>query len=530
MRNDSKCGLRLVWLVSTLATLYGCMPPKAPPGAGAETETGAEEGATEGSDPSRSPFAPRPRRSDDEGGKRIVFTEDQAVELGSGFDSDAGELLTDKKCVLFVAARKGGRQAAMSIRSVTDNHSLSKALKVSAAAEVNAVLGSGKGKAEYARSVEVNSSSLSYAVHAQVEATQRYARGVPTDEAVRRRFFEQTAGEGDPDSAYARSHIASGSAILLTDYAERLARRDLGAFLDQCGDGFVSSLFLGVELAGVLTLDSRDETEKESFAAAIEAQGPWWKAEAAVDHSMSEFSSSQKLKVSFHETGRSDRPLPASAAELMDRAQNVKELLADPRLYKVAVTPYSRLLNWPLRQELELEDSAAGRLLYRYGAYRELFDLTLEILAEPDDWALDGGPWNLSGSSQKLVHRVSQETVRGVQDDLQAILAQLRELIEDCDDQGWDDECESWLAGIERLRDPYSYRSQLPPPDYGNALSDFTDEAKIRDELAGRLLRAYRDRACDFSPDYPACISNAELSGFAKLIPLVVVEASPPAG
>jgi len=67
------------------------------------------------------------------------------------------------------------------------------------------------------------------------------------------------------------------------------------------------------------------------------------------------------------------------------------------------------------------------------------------------------------------------------------------------------------VAGRQRLEHPVRSPAAVAQQDM-----DVGVEAQ---ELATWVLRNHRDRACEFSPDYPACITNAAWREFESAMP-----------
>jgi hypothetical protein len=183
---------------------------------------------------------------------------------------------------------------------------------------------------------------------------------------------------------------ANGVMDLKPQFA-KLAKSNLAAFYNQCGDSFVSALYGGAELDGLITIATNSIDQHTSLKNSIQMSGWVVSLTGAVASAMTGASQQNQLSIKVHESGGSGDPLPVDQATLNTMIQDLpKAAAAAPKYSKIDLTPYSSLPSWPAGiQTLPTESYA--RIAQRYGEFVTLRDELQSMVLAPGSFILGHG-------------------------------------------------------------------------------------------------------------------------------------------
>ena len=482
-----------------------------------------------------------------------VEAPETGVSLGWGWDKANHEPIPTI-CVEFVEAEEPAQTRYMNMKEVSDSYEMMQSMGMSASASVKTIGIKAEGKASFAKSVEMSSSSSTFVLTAEVQNGVRYAAPMPRD------------GAGGIDESRLTQRGGLGGEIRLTRAALALADdKDKTEFKRMCGTSFVSAIYGGARLTAVLTREASNMTEKESMSASMSASGWGAEVKGEVTQAGRRTSSTEGYDLTIFQTGGSGDSIPANQDDLLDKLDTISlQAYTSPKDFSIAITPYELLSNWP-SAGLHDPESEFDELASYWGAYNTLYDEIQNILDEPERFAPVGidatgcvtvfnpvkaEPTKDSVLMQKLLTatqnltnsipetpEVKEENWREMADYLQRtaslrrslrgalgeaqsgeaalamnnniaalktaqdrILANLREIegiARDCVSKS--DTCE--FDALD-YRSPYAYRAQLLPPNGFAYTADDIIKLQVSDIVK---------RRCAESPNNAGCITNDEI-------------------
>ncbi|MEO0345895.1 MAG: hypothetical protein AAF229_06515 [Pseudomonadota bacterium] len=392
----------------------------------------------------------------------ILDVPETGVELGWGYNAFDDRPLPNQ-CIQFTASEEPAQTRTMSMKEVSDTYELMKRMNVSAEASVKTMGFEGSGKASFAKSVNMSGSSITFVLDAAVDNGVRFVAP-----------YTENAG------AY-----GAGAAVRLTPAAERLAR-DPEDFLRQCGSGYVSAVYSGARLTAVITMKTTSQSNKETIRTEVRAKG--WGASGKVtggNDKQSATRNAEKTMSVFLVGGRGDaipRDQDGVEAKLDTLSYSAYEA---PKDFRMAVTPYETLPNWPQTKPVSAEPTEFEQLAGLWGDYSTLYDELELILEQPAQYAAiarstdEGRTFDvlpLAEHEDALLHleRVQDALWQGVHD-LEAIARQCLEAETEGIDEG-----ENCTFDENRFVPSHAFRAQLPlelaerappqkPPSCGSA-------------------------------------------------------------
>jgi len=444
----------------------------------------------------------------------MVEAPETGVDLGWGWSVDRSQPIPTE-CVEFEIGDDPAQETTVSITETRDSQSLARSMGISSSVTVKTVAYEASGKASFAKNTQITSFSTTYVVHAEVRNAAEYTA--------------PTVSEGD--------HL--GRAVSLTDAAATLARDDLAAFQEACGEGFVSATMWGAEAFAVIDIATRSKKTKESIKSKVSGSGWGVKVDAALSASTASGEQSSKSSISFYQAGGSGNELPENADAIKERVKNLaNDALEAGKLYGLEITPYQVLENFPRGAELTANAGEVDEIAAAWGVYRTLHDDIGAIFAEPADFTvpvaecsgkttpsecvisfkpLTGAPLvadeGLGGVSALEVLGVFQDIALGALDRIELGASTCLEADENC------------AFNSAALRSSYSVRAGLPLPAGWLEGEDATNQVKLRDAHAAFHLRDATRVQCEVSSLEFGCISNAELGGWAARTGFVPVVA-----
>lgn len=455
----------------------------------------------------------------------LVEAPETGVDLGWGWNTFRAEPIPTV-CIEFAREEDDAQTTTLDFKEVNDSFELMETMDVSAEVSVKTIGYSAKGKAKFAKEVNVSGSSSTFVVEAEVRNGASYA-GPTVPRSVRGARAASTAVDGE-------------GAVRLTAAAEELAREDVEIFKEVCGNGYVSATMGGAQLTAVVNIETSSRSQKETIEASISGKGWGAKVDAAMKGGTSEGATKFKREISFYQTGGKDQQLPTDTAAILKRVEDLAEqaTLAQ-KLFQVAITPYQVLENWPRGEELTGEEAEFDELAALWGAYNTMYDEIQEAMDAPEGFvvpvaACQGLEVDPDADTAEVRCPVTFKTLAGdddtfriledLQDQVLAALDRLELDAEDC----VEDEQRCAFAG-ESYRSPYSIRASLPvrscflvpaadpPADPAPTACDASGEASLG-FYADTLIREMAKSRCRFGSLTPGCLSNQAIREWGRRI------------
>ncbi|MDJ0759626.1 MAG: hypothetical protein QNJ19_09505 [Woeseiaceae bacterium] len=423
------------------------------------------------------------------------------VSLGWGFSKSNNEPIPTI-CVEFVEGREPAQTKYMTMSEVSDSYELMQSLGMSAEASVKTMGYKAKGKAAYAKSVNITGFSSNFVLNAVVENGVVFAAPKPARSAVE-------SGASGPRGGM------SGQ-IRLTPEAARLANTP-ARFVERCGDSFVSAIYGGAKITAVLSIQQSSHSEQEKLSASMSGSGWGARFEGKVNAQSTSDSASNRMDLSMFQTGGSGDSIPVSKEQLLAKMDVLAtEAMVAPKDFHIALTPYEVLFNWP-DKEIPHPASEFDELASFWGAYNTLYDEIQAVLDAPDTFSLIGVDDNNCVSlsiTDEDAKRAKLMELADAQDEILAGLKTMQDTAQTC--VLTPSACSFNAADY---RHPYAYRIQLPPPT--GAVADL-------EEFVAYTLSDSVARRCMISPDNSGCISNAEIRNWSEKIGLTPLLESDP--
>ena len=433
----------------------------------------------------------------------LIEAPETGVDLGWGWNTFRAEPIPTV-CVEFARDSFDSQTTTLSFNEVNDSFELLETMDVSAEVSVKSIGYEAKGKADFAKQVNISGFSSTFVIEAEVQNGASFAAPTPPREL--RLAAVGLQGEG---------------AIRLTPEAVALARQGTERFKEVCGNGFVSATMGGARLTAVVNIQTSSRQERETVQAAVSGSGWGVKVEAAMKNDKSTAVGKLEREISFYQAGGREQELPTDADKIIARVQELaKQASTAEKLFQIAVTPYEILENWPRGEELTGEEAEFNELASLWGAYNTLYDEIQAAMDTPGDFVVPVATC-VSGEAGCTVSfkKVADATVllEDLQDEVLAALDRLELDAESCVVS--EEDC---AFNGETYRSPYAVRTRLPvpacflvagagackpaeaSPDAGS-LARFVD-ANLRDMAKSR---------CRFGSLTPGCLSNADIRAWS---------------
>lgn len=460
------------------------------------------------------PRRPRPSRRADIPASEIVAAPETGVDLGWGWRGTQGEAVPTR-CVEFGAAQAAGQTVSLEFSEVQDSYELAKSLDMSSSATVKGVGYEVSGEAKFAKNTRVRTSETTFVIEADVLNPAAYAGPPPDMDSVR-----------------------------LTTAAVALARRNdgLAAFKQVCGDGYVSALTTGAKFIAVVAVKTRSMQEREALQAKIEGGGWGVKVNAAMNSESSSAKDSMQRRISVHQSGGAPAEIPMEPEEIVAHAKNLA-MLADAggKLFRLAVTPYQNLSNWPAGKDLQENSMEFDQLADLWGAYSAIYAEIDAALARPADYAVpvrsrclpdaencEADVFESLGEPGTRAYAI----VEAVQDEALAALERLNIAAQDCVVKA-----EACDFNEAVFRSPYALRVRAPiltcliAPPPPSAPTDSctmpTEFDKARKIFVDVMVRTPAKSRCRIDPFMLGCLSNAEISEWDRRVGLASAFVAP---
>ncbi|HSD43155.1 MAG TPA: hypothetical protein VLD36_14975 [Burkholderiales bacterium] len=459
---------RLAHLTLAIALLFGASACKEPPGT---------------ADTGRSADLPQP------GHVRLVEYPVDAVDLGQGWHEEQA-VKAVATCIDFRPLADTGQEQTMRISVVTDRSDLMDQLEISAEVQVKAIAYSVSGKASYAQAVEIKAESLNFVAHARVDNGVEYA--APAD-------------------------VAGLKRIDLTPHYRDLARRDLGAFERECGDGFVSAIHAGAELTAILSFAEQSTTERKELEAAMKGSGWGFSAKGQASAKMDHYAGKSKLTISYHQTGGQGNPIPTDQAGFLQAIQRLPALAAQDGVnYRIRVQSYRSLPGYPT--VAEKKGSFHGELAASYGRLASLRDDAVEILESLESPEIDSKTKKVAPGDDYVDFRPDPVArMRALHDELTARLREMTQFAAACShlndppQRELSEQCR--LPSALRETNDYHYRIRLPVlrTQTANSTGEPT-AAQRKDAIIEQYVRSVSRRRCARDVGDRGCLLESEIA------------------
>ena len=539
----------IVGVVGILALIaaFGLLklPRYQPPQPALNTEGGAEvaadavvaameEGRPNPADAAR-PGETRRRPTDRPDPTEIVPAPETGIGLGWGWNAFHGEAIPTE-CVRFVRDRPyTGQTSDLSFTEINDTFELQVAMDMSAEASVKSIGYEVEGEMSFASKSKVSGSSLTYLIEAEV---------------LNAPWIAEPPGEG------------GGVSVRLTDTAERLARRDLELFKDVCGTGYISATYGGAKLSILAEIKTFSQATRTAMSASVKGSGWGAKVEAAMSGSSESKTDKAIREITYHQSGGQPDILPTEPDEIIQAAKDLaKAATAAEKIFRVAVTPYEVLQNWPREDDLSGSDLEYEQLAALWGSYQALYTDIQGALEAPEAYVVPGR--SCTGTVCEVAFQTAEDVgvaqrLKDLQDEIIIWLDRLELASRTCVTA--EEECKTDTA---LYRTPYAYQVSAPVrtcllakdsavetayearrkelyvelygalPAAGDkdkpALDEFRPDFEVpcaADSLVEDPASAYstmlvEDVAkarCDLGSLTPGCLTNADIDGWAARV------------
>jgi hypothetical protein len=343
---------------------------------------------------------------------------DNGVRIGNGW-SRLQDSKASGQCIEFRVEEDKDQTSTSYVLRIHEKDQLSRNLNVSVRARAQGIAGKGavSGRASIIRDLALTSENLNLSVRARVDNGVQFA--VPTE--------------------------ALGEIVLKERFAE-LARTDLPRFLRTCGDSYVASIYSGGTVDAVLSFTASTREEKETIERHVKANIGNVSASASMTSFLRTYRESQRLSITMVAFGGSGQPLGVDEATLLSAVQTLPAAVAVPgaaKKFRIGLGSYDQLSNWPRESLSGPRSDRLDTLVSQYLRFQSVYEDMAEILRQPSLYAFSGD--------------VSVDSVRALQDSVQAFLRDLRQEIELCvarvecpSDDGGDVEKDRLAAEISR--------------------------------------------------------------------------------
>jgi len=417
----------------------------------------------------------------------FVVEAPEVVELGWGW-SQARSAPIPTSCIEFELSQRDAQTSNISIEEISDSYSLAKSMNVSASISVRAMGASVDGKASFAKSSKVSSTSTSYLVTAEVLNSARYAA---------------PAKRGEP------------RAIRLADWAEKLAKEDYDRFQKICGEGYVGAAIDGARAYLLSVVETKTKTERATMRSSVSGSGWGQKASAAAGTDENSESASYNRNVTFYQQGGSasapaeQSDLPENAEEAIARIKKLATAAATAgKTFEIEIFPYAILSNFPEDRNSFAEEDEHDELAAAWGAYNTLYDDLADVLADPTGFVIPKRTCTADAEAAFTCTVTFADVATKGLAEVEQLQDQVLDALEILETEALvcldaDDECEVDVASL--VRSPYSVYASMPVQDAAITLRGHTD-FMLRDAASGR---------CRFGALTPGCIDNRMINAWA---------------
>ena len=255
---------------------------------------------------------------------RISAESEVPVLMGAGYDPAYGRV--GDKCIGAPSPTASGTDGAKEISYKTylveNTNEFEQTLGLSASASYGVMF---SGKADFAKSVNINSYSVYVLVEVQV-----------------------------------KTQSDTISDIAITEKALTLLKTDPSRFRTVCGTEFVVSMTKGGQLFGVIEISTNSRTEQSDLKASINGGGAVFKASAELSQRLKEITKNKNTKVILWASGTKGEKLPSNVEGMLQFAADFpSQAIQHPTSFAAITRDYTGVLNWPSVSLPDQENRAA---------------------------------------------------------------------------------------------------------------------------------------------------------------------------
>ncbi len=471
-----RAGLTLRFALAVVLAATGCVP--------SSTDGGGQEAANGGATYHQQAIE----------ATEIVAAPETGIDLGWGWDSFDSRPVPSV-CVEFAERSEPAQTRIMTMHEVSDSYEVMQRMGMSAEASVKTIGFEASGKAAFAKELNITGFSSSFLLNASVDNGVRYAAPAPV-----------VAGR----------EISSGPSLRLTAEAAALARgRTLDEFQRRCGNAFVSAVYSGARLTAVLTIATESHQQQESLSAELSGSGWGARMRAKVEGLSTNADANERLDLSIFQVGGRGDAIPTSKEDLLEKLEILSALAFDaPKDFRIAVTPYEALANWP-GKKIGGEEQEFDELASIWGAYNTLYDEFQSVLDAPTGFRAAGFN-NDHCPAVTALDGATVERLKEAQDEVRAALHEIEDDARECVSRP-----ASCTFDVTAYRSPYAFRAMLAVPD-GAGASD-------GGEIAAYTITDPAKRRCDLDLRDPGCLSNAAIDSWAEKVGMIPLTFADPA-
>jgi len=477
---------------------------------------------------------------------RFGYPEGQVVVVGQGWNTQTGQP-TPSRCVDGSVYAVPGSATSIELKSVQTGFGLAQSLDIGSTTKLDGIVGKGSATNLFKQELTVNGAFANVAGIVKIDTKMGIApKKIGPDNAdtalldsnpgsvlVGSASWTRMTANGEAANAVLEEGASPDIGLLPDKHA--LAKSNPTEFRRQCGDTYVSLVYLGGRLSALITFMSTDLSLQLDINNKLSGSMP---VGGSIDEHMD-----VHVKATFKNkqvTYRLNALGPAPSGEgcdLSDSAKFSKCLMttmqnfvkaAQPTEGKtlsplgVTVSRYDDLANWP---GAGLDVRAAGpmdRIASLYSDFQQIYQ-TLGWLNDPSfRWnqsarqcEQNAGSIGNANSCFLWQRGATPEQMASLQDEVLGVVRRLRQVAAECLAES--EKCTvPDDIGIGKQYDPYAIRARLPMP-YSAQTQPFQTptEAAIEGSVRKYWITRASQQRCDFDLSSEDCLTNAQINGYA---------------
>ena len=407
------------------------------------------------------------------------------VKLGARFDTLTGKIIDASTCIAgYSEVERGNSSSQMRLVEVTDSQSMMRAMNIDASVQGSFLVSSVDAKASFVSNQKYTQQTQHFLLYAQATRKPR------------------TLDPKDGETLFELTHAAHDA-----------LKKGPSHFRTVCGDGFIASVYEGVELYGMLTFDNVSLEDKKTISASMKGSYGKWNASASATSTVENYADKGRSNLEVSLNGQCSA-INISGDKVADRWNNVVNSSSSlqgcadkgANLVSFKVVPYSsqRIKDWP---DMQQQDPEFSLILNRYARYGTILDSINQLLTD-----------RANAYQLALLNRgVTFQDLEKLGDEIRAKRLSLLDLLNACqssaDPQNRASDCstnQEMLTSLDNFPDPYLYWAQLPV----FFAAEQPREAYQSDAQLTALIRSHlqqrKDNACALADKYgytrdPAC-------------------------
>ncbi|MBE7635924.1 hypothetical protein GUA87_03650 [Sneathiella sp. P13V-1] len=493
--------------------------------------------------------------------RMLIEAPSSGVELGMGWDSRRGEIIPNH-CIDFSPIRSSGQEITMDLKEVSDQSEVMDSLNVSAAVEAKSIVASGSAKASFAKSRQVNSSSTTILLNAQVNNGVLFVGPPALPGRVRNAYpglEDEKAGMGFGNAAGLRPHSRK------SDYSSpevsfkpfiRAKVKSPDRFREHCGDYYVSAIYSGAELIATINFSAKSVADAKIISASVKAKYGSVSASAASKQTQKSKSDSTDFNIHFLQIGGAGGEIPTSKDDLLEKLKSLPtEASKDPKFHKVELRSYREIPDadslvftsnedafeiitdyyWMLTSVYEdLENVISNmkgyhdKTSYSVKDFKEIQDEILDVRRAL--FEISNAYYTGRLPDQALLDKVDRNWFPNAPEekfrlDLPSILrapGEKGELEGNCPVETWFNCVADKLKTAMPSGNPNVIKLLLPLPNkvtIPTATDEMTAEQAYQKAVIDWYIRPQSKRMCALDPTDNECMSNTGIDALADLIP-----------